>query len=117
MVTLYIPRKAKSLRRLHKLFPRGQRLGYRLPSAALGGVYATHLGYLNWRHLEAGRRFLTRQLRRARVQVRVRLNQPLTVKSSQARMGKGKGKKYRGWVGFVRPGTLLYELGPATRHS
>jgi len=115
MVVLYTPRKPSRLR-LHKSIPRGQRLRLALPPQALGGIYATSLGYLNWRHLEAGRRFLTRQLRRARVKVRVRLTQPLTAKSRQARMGKGKGK-FRGWVGFTRPGTLLYEVGSTNRQT
>jgi len=115
MVALYTPRKPLRLR-LHKSIPRGQRLRLRLPAPVLGGIYSTALGYLNWRHLEAGRRFLTRQLRRAPVRVRVRLTQPLTAKSRQARMGKGKGK-FRGWVGFTRPGTLLYDVGSTTRST
>jgi ribosomal protein L16/L10AE len=42
--------------------------------------------------VEAGRRFITRQMRRARVYRKVALTQPITAKSSKARMGKGKGK-------------------------
>jgi ribosomal protein L16/L10AE len=117
MVALFHPRVTHRTKlRRHKSFMRGQRLGFRLPTIAMGAIYANQAGYLNWRHLEAGRRFLTRQLRRARVRVRVRLNQPLTAKSRLARMGKGKGK-FKGWVGFSRPGTLLYDLGPVSRKS
>jgi ribosomal protein L16/L10AE len=50
------------------------------------------------------------------VAVRVRLNQPLTAKARQSRMGKGKGK-FKGWVGYVRPGTLIYDLGPTGHRS
>ena len=57
-----------------------------------------------------------RQVRRSRVRVLAHLHQPLTAKSKQARMGKGKGK-LRGWVAFVRPGTALYEVGPTGRRS
>jgi hypothetical protein len=32
----------------------------------------------------------------------------MTAKAKLSRMGKGKGK-LKGWIGFARPGTLLYE--------
>ena len=116
MATLYVPRKPKRFR-VHKSIPRG---GLRLRSprftASPALVVASGHGQLNWRHLEAGRRFLVRQVRRSRVRVLAHLGQPLTAKSKQARMGKGKGK-LRGWVAYVRPGTALYEVGPTGRRS
>lgn len=92
MSTLYIPRKPKRFR-VHKAIPRGGRK-LRSPRflASQALVVASCHGQMNWRHLEAGRRFLVRQVRRSRVRVLVQLNQPITAKSKQARMGKGKGK-------------------------
>jgi|JI8StandDraft_2_1071088.scaffolds.fasta_scaffold396909_1 ribosomal protein L16/L10AE len=91
MSILYTPRRPRRLR-LHKSIPRGRRLQRIRPAGSLGNIYATGFGSLTWRRLEAGRRLLTRQLRRSKVRVRTRLTQPLTAKSKNARMGKGKGK-------------------------
>jgi len=112
---LYCPRRSQRLRR-HRSIPVGQRLRRPLPRGSAGGLYAVRHGHLGWRRLETGRRRLTRQLRRSRVKVVVRLNQPLTAKPRQARMGKGKGK-FRGWVGYARPGTQIYDLGPTGPRS
>lgn len=88
---LYTPRRPRRLR-LHKSIPRGRRPQRIRPAGSLANIYATGYGCLTWRRLEAGRRLLTRQLRRSKVRLRVHLNQPLTAKSKNARMGKGKGK-------------------------
>lgn len=112
MSQLYSPRKPAYLR-VHKNPMQGQRTSQKL-KFGVSGVFATTYGYLHWRNIEAGRRFMTRQLKRAKVWIKVRLTQPITAKSKQSRMGKGKGK-FKGWVGFVRPGTPLYEMGTTNK--
>jgi ribosomal protein L16/L10AE len=112
--TSFSPKKYKFLR-VHTTPARGHLLRPFLHGSS-SGVFASGFGQLSWRHLEAGRRFLTRQLRRARVKVRVKLTQALTAKAKQARMGKGKGK-FKIWSGFTRPNTMLYEMGSTTQQA
>jgi ribosomal protein L16/L10AE len=112
MSLLYTPTNPRSTR-VHQRPVVGCRTRVSL-QRSIAAVFATDFGNLNWRHLESGRRRLTRTMRRARVWIRARLTQPLTAKGKQSRMGKGKGK-LRGWTGYVRPGTLLYELSPTAR--
>lgn len=112
MSTLYVPKKPAGTRR-HRSPLVGGRTRVTL-RRSIATVYATDFGNPNWRTLEAGRRRLVRLVRRARVKVRVLLSQPLTAKSKQARMGKGKGK-LRGWTSYLRPGTPLYDVGLPTR--
>jgi large subunit ribosomal protein L16 len=88
---LFSPRKFRS-QRLHKSPPKGLRLVQRRLPLGYSGIGAADYGHLTWRVVEAGRRFITRQMRRARVYRRVALTQPITAKSSKSRMGKGKGK-------------------------
>ena len=106
MSNLFSPRKFRS-QRLHKTPPKGLRLVQRRLPLGYSGIGAADYGHLTWRVVEAGRRFITRQMRRARVYRRVALTQPITAKSSKSRMGKGKGK-FKAWIGYTRPGTLLY---------
>lgn len=112
MSLLYTPANPRSTR-VHQRPVVGCRTRVSL-QRSIAAVFATDFGNLNWRHLESGRRRLTRTMRRARVWIRARLTQPLTAKGKQSRMGKGKGK-LRGWTGYVRPGTLLYELSSTAR--
>lgn len=91
MSNLFSPRKFRS-QRLHKTPPKGLRLVQRRLPLGYSGIGAADYGHLTWRVVEAGRRFITRQMRRARVYRRVALTQPITAKSSKSRMGKGKGK-------------------------
>lgn len=109
MSVLYAPKKFRS-QRIHI----NPQTGYNLKKKfkyGYAGVFSRGYGHLNWRNLEAGRRCLTRQLKRkVKVWLKVRLTQPITAKAKLSRMGKGKGK-FKGWVGYAIPGITLYEMG------
>lgn len=109
MSNIYIPKKFKSVK-IHKNPSFGFKTYYKL-TFGFNAVVSSGYGHINARNLEAGRRFLTKKLRRkTKVKRKVTLTQPITSKPKLARMGKGKGK-LKGWIGYVRPGTLMYEMG------
>jgi large subunit ribosomal protein L16 len=67
-------------------------------------------GWLTSRQLEAGRRVLTRYVRRTgQLWIRVFPDKPVTARPADTRMGKGKGS-VEFWVAVVKPGTMIYEL-------
>ena len=74
------------------------------------GLQATSPSWLNSRQIEAGRRAITRNIRRGgQVWIRVFPDKPITGKPLEVRQGKGKGNvEY--WVAQVQPGKVLYEV-------
>jgi large subunit ribosomal protein L16 len=62
------------------------------------------------RQIEAGRRALTRHVRRGgKIWIRVFPDKPITKKPLEVRQGKGKGSvEY--WVALVQPGRMIYEM-------
>lgn len=62
------------------------------------------------RQIEAARRAMTRQMRRAgRVWIRVFPDVPVSSKPAEVRMGSGKGAvEY--WICRVKPGRILFEV-------
>ena len=74
------------------------------------GLKATGRGRMTARQIEAGRRALTRHVRRGgKVWIRVFPDKPITKKPLEVRQGKGKGSvEY--WVAQVQPGRVLYEM-------
>ena len=62
------------------------------------------------RQIEAGRRALTRHVRRgAKIWIRVFPDKPITKKPLEVRQGKGKGAvEY--WVAQIQPGRVLFEM-------
>ena len=62
------------------------------------------------RQIEAARRAITRQMKRAgRVWIRVFPDLPVSKKPTEVRMGKGKGSvEY--WAARVKPGRILFEI-------
>ena len=74
------------------------------------GLKATTRGRLTARQIEAGRRALTRHVKRgAKIWIRVFPDKPITKKPLEVRQGKGKGNvEY--WVAQIKPGTVLYEM-------
>ena len=71
---------------------------------------ATARGRITARQIEAGRRALTRHVKRGgKIWIRVFPDKPITKKPLEVRMGKGKGSvEY--WVALVQPGKVLYEI-------
>ena len=61
------------------------------------------------RQIEAARRAITREMRRAgRLWIRIFPDVPVTDKPAEVRMGKGKGA-VEFWVARVKPGRILFE--------
>lgn len=74
------------------------------------GLKATGRGRITARQIEAGRRAITRHVKRGgKIWIRLFPDVPVTKKPIEVRMGKGKGGvEY--WVSKVQPGTMLYEM-------
>lgn len=74
------------------------------------GLKAIGRGRLTARQIEAGRRAMTRHVRRGgKVWIRVFPDKPITKKPLEVRQGKGKGSvEY--WVALIQPGRVIYEM-------
>jgi len=91
----------------------------RIHGAAKGGTALNFGAYglkaleperITAREIEAARRAITRQMKRAgRVWIRVFPDVPVSKKPIEIRMGKGKGTPEL-WVVRVKPGRILFEV-------
>ena len=91
--------------RIHGLAKGGTRLNF-----GSFGLKAVTPGRVTARELEAGRRAITRHMKRTgRVWIRVFPDVPVSSKPAEVRMGKGKGTP-EFWVARVKPGRILYEV-------
>ncbi len=71
---------------------------------ALGACWMTN------RQIEAGRRAITRYVKRGgKLWIRVYPDKPVTKKPLEVRQGSGKGP-VEGWVAVVKPGRMIYEI-------
>src|SRR3974377_774197 len=72
------------------------------------------------RQIEAARRAITRQMKRAgRVWIRIFPDLPVSKKPTEVRMGKGKGSP-EFWAARVKPGKIMFEIdgvGEETRRE
>jgi len=74
------------------------------------GMKAMAPGRITAREIEAGRRAITRHMKRAgRVWIRIFPDIPVSTKPAEVRMGKGKGAPDY-WVARVKPGRIMFEL-------
>lgn len=74
------------------------------------GLKATTHGHLTARQIEAGRRTISRFVKRGgKLWIRVFPDKPITRKPVEVRMGSGKGS-VEFWVAVVAPGRVLYEM-------
>ena len=91
---------------------RNRGLALRGSTVAFGeyGLKAVGRGRLTARQIEAGRRAMTRRVRRGgKIWIRVFPDKPITKKPLEVRQGKGKGAvEY--WVSQIQPGRVLYEM-------
>ena len=103
------PKRTK-FRKQHKGRNRG--LALRGGTVAFGafGLKAVGRGRMTARQIEAGRRAMTRHIKRGgKIWIRVFPDKPITKKPLEVRQGKGKGNvEY--WVAQVQPGRVLYEM-------
>jgi len=98
---------------------RNRGLAHRGSSVSFGeyGLKATGRGRLTARQIEAGRRAMTRRVRRGgQIWIRVFPDKPITNKPLEVRQGKGKGNvEY--WVAQIKPGKILYEMEGVTEET
>jgi len=91
---------------------RNRGLAHRGSTVSFGefALKATGRGRLTARQIEAGRRAMTRRVRRGgQIWIRVFPDKPITQKPLEVRQGKGKGNvEY--WVAQVKPGKIIYEM-------
>src|SRR3979490_1496827 len=74
------------------------------------GLKATTRGRLTARQIEAGRRAMTRHIKRGgRIFIRIFPDKPVSQKPAEVRMGNGKGNPEY-FVAEIRPGKVLYEM-------
>jgi large subunit ribosomal protein L16 len=74
------------------------------------GLKALEPERITAREIEAARRAITRQMKRAgRVWIRVFPDVPVSKKPAEVRMGSGKGAPEY-WVAKVKPGRILFEI-------
>ena len=103
------PKRTK-FRKMHKGRNRG--LAQRGSSVSFGefGLKAIGRGRMTARQIEAGRRAMTRHVKRGgQIWIRVFPDKPITNKPLEVRQGKGKGNvEY--WVALIQPGRVIYEM-------
>ena len=74
------------------------------------GLKALEPERLNAREIEAARRAITREMKRAgRVWIRIFPDKPLSQTPAEVRMGNGKGNPEY-YVAEIQPGKVLYEI-------
>lgn len=74
------------------------------------GLKAITPGRVNAREIEAARRAITREMKRAgRVWIRIFPDVPVSSKPTEVRMGKGKGSPEY-WMARVKPGRIMFEI-------
>lgn len=74
------------------------------------GLQALEPCWITSRQIEAGRRVLTRYVRRTgKLWIRIFPDKAVTMRPAGTRMGSGKGAPDY-WVAVVQPGKVLYEL-------
>jgi len=103
------PKRTK-FRKVQKGRNRG--LAHRGSTVSFGefALKATGRGRMTARQIEAGRRAMTRRVKRGgQIWIRVFPDKPITSKPLEVRQGKGKGNvEY--WVAQIKPGKILYEM-------
>lgn len=103
------PKRTK-FRKLQKGRNRGLALRGSRVSFGEFGLKAVGRGRMTARQIEAGRRAMTRHIKRGgKIWIRVFPDKPITKKPLEVRQGKGKGGvEY--WVAQIQPGRVLFEM-------
>jgi large subunit ribosomal protein L16 len=74
------------------------------------GLQALEPSWITSRQIEAGRRAMTRYIRRGgKIWIRIFPDKPVTQRAAETRMGSGKGAP-EFWVAVVKPGRIMYEI-------
>lgn len=108
---MLIPKKVKH-RKWHKGRARNIRIASDKVDLAFGayGLKAVTPAWVSSQQIEAGRRVLTRYIKRGgKIWIRIFPDKPITKKGNEVPMGSGKGAVDH-YVAIVRPGTIIYEM-------
>ena len=107
------PKRTK-FRKAHKGRIKGTAKGGTELNFGSHGLKAQEPMRVTARQIEAARRAMTRQMKRAgRVWIRVFPDLPVSKKPTEVRMGKGKGTP-EFWCVRVNPGRILFEIDGVT---
>ena len=103
------PKRTK-FRKMHKGRIKGAAKGATALSFGTFGLKAQEPARVTARQIEAARRAMTRQMKRAgRVWIRIFPDVPVSKKPTEVRMGKGKGTS-EFWAARVKPGRIMFEI-------
>lgn len=103
------PKKTK-FRKAHKGRNRGNAKGGFALNFGSHGLKAMEPERVTARQIEAARRAITRQMKRAgRVWIRIFPDLPVSKKPTEVRMGSGKGAP-EFWACRVKPGRIMFEI-------
>ena len=103
------PKKTK-FRKAHKGRIHGTATSGATLSFGQYGLKAMEPDRVTARQIEAARRAITRQMKRAgRVWIRIFPDLPVSKKPTEVRMGKGKGSP-EFWAARVKPGKIMFEI-------
>ena len=103
------PKRTK-FRKQHKGRNRGLATRGNRVSFGEFGLQSNTRGRLTARQIEAGRRAITRHVKRGgKVWIRIFPDVPYTKKPAETRQGKGKGPVDH-WVAVIKPGHVLFEI-------
>ena len=103
------PKRTK-YRKMHK--GRNDGLAWSGNAVSFGeyGLKATATGQVTARQIEAGRRSISRHVKRGgKMWIRVFPDKPITKKPIEVRMGSGKGG-VEFWAAVIQPGRMIYEI-------
>jgi len=103
------PRRTK-FRKQHRGRMRGQATRGNSLNFGDFALQALEPSWITARQIEAGRRAMTRYIRRGgKIWIRIFPDKPVTMRPAEARMGSGKGNP-EFWVAVVKPGRILFEI-------
>ena len=103
------PKRTK-FRKAHKGRIHGNAKGGTVLNFGSYGLKALEPERVTARQIEAARRAITRQMKRAgRVWIRIFPDVPISSKPTEVRMGKGKGSP-EFWAARVHPGRIMFEI-------
>ncbi|MCX6781512.1 MAG: 50S ribosomal protein L16 [Candidatus Magasanikbacteria bacterium] len=115
---MLLPKKVLH-RKWHKGRRRAKGIATRANCLAFGefGLKTQTHGWVTSRQIEAGRRVLTRYVRRGgKIWIRIFPDKPVTRKGNEQPMGGGKGAPDH-YVAVVKPGSVLFEMAGITKES
>lgn len=106
---MLMPKKTK-FRKMQKGRNTGEATRGNKLSFGAFGLQAVEPGLLTSRQIEAGRRTLTREIkRRGKIWITVFPDKPITKRPAEVRMGGGKGSVDH-WAAVIKPGRVLFEM-------